>query len=123
MEDLLHSPAVRIGLQMIAGLRDATAKRITEAPDQQPLSSADDLARQAQVEVHEMKLLAAADALMSLAGHRRQQVWDEAALLAAPALLRDAPVDEDMLELPAAPAGEEVVFDYASLGLTLRSTR
>lgn len=37
-------------------------------------------------------------------------------------LLRDAPFDEDVLELPAAPeGGEEVVFDYASLGLRLRS--
>jgi error-prone DNA polymerase len=36
-------------------------------------------------------------------------------------LLREAPVDEEVLELPAAPEGEEVVFDYVSLGLTLRS--
>jgi error-prone DNA polymerase len=57
---------------------------------------------------------------MSLSGHRRQQVWDAAALRPAPALLRDAPVDEDYLELPAAPEGEEIVWDYASLGLTLR---
>lgn len=28
---------------------------------------------------------------------------------------------EDVLELPPAPEGEEMVFDYASLGLTLRS--
>jgi error-prone DNA polymerase len=48
-------------------------------------------------------------------------VWDAAALRSAPELLRDAPVDEDILDLPPAPEGEEVVFDYASLGLTLRS--
>jgi len=35
-------------------------------------------------------------------------------------LLRDAPVRETFLELPAAPEGEEIVFDYASTGLTLR---
>ena len=68
-----------------------------------------------------MTLLAGADALMSLSGHRRQQVWDAAALRSPPRLLRDAPVDEDFLELPPAPEGEEVVFDYAALGLTLRS--
>ncbi len=67
-----------------------------------------------------MRQLAAADALMSLAGHRRQQVWEASALHKAPALLREAPVHEDWLELPAAPQGEEVVFDYAALGLTLR---
>jgi len=35
--------------------------------------------------------------------------------------LEDAPVDEDFLELPAASEGEDVVWDYASTGLTLRS--
>ena len=121
LEDLPHAPAVRIGLHMIAGLREATAIRIVAARAIKPFDSSEDLARRADVEVHEMKILASADALMSLAGHRRQQVWDAAALMAAPELLRDAPVDEDVLELPAAPEGEEVVFDYASLGLTLRS--
>jgi error-prone DNA polymerase len=67
-----------------------------------------------------MKLLAAADALASLSGHRRQQVWDAAALHAPPELLRDAQVEEHILELPEAPEGEEIVFDYAALGLSLR---
>jgi error-prone DNA polymerase len=67
-----------------------------------------------------MKVLAAADALMSLSGHRRQQVWDAAALRSTPELLHDAPFDEDVLELPQAPEGEEILFDYASMGLTLR---
>lgn len=52
--------------------------------------------------------------------HPRKQVGD-AALRCALALLRDAPVVEDYLELPAAPEGVEVVFDYASLGLKLRA--
>src|SRR5690606_30586216 len=42
------------------------------------------------------------------------------ALKAPPALLRHAPVDEDRLELPEAPEGEAIVWDYASLRLTLR---
>ena len=67
-----------------------------------------------------MKQLAAADALQSLSGHRRQQVWDAAALKAPPALLKEAPVDEDTLDLPEALEGEAIVWDYASLGLTLR---
>lgn len=67
-----------------------------------------------------MTNLAAADALMSLSGHRRQQVWEAAALRPAPQLLREAPVDEALLELPAAPEGEEVIWDYAATGLTLR---
>jgi error-prone DNA polymerase len=118
---LPHPPAVRLGLRMISGLGWDSAGRIVAARDERVFDSAEDLARRAGLELHEMKLLAAADALMSLSGHRRQQVWDAAALRPAPLLLRDAPVDEDFLELAPAPEGEEVVFDYASLGLTLRS--
>ena len=35
-------------------------------------------------------------------------------------MLAGVPVDEDFLELPGASEGEEVVFDYAATGLTLR---
>ncbi len=38
----------------------------------------------------------------------------------APALLRSAPVNEAPLQLPTAPEGEEILFDYAATGLTLR---
>jgi error-prone DNA polymerase len=67
-----------------------------------------------------MAALAAADALRSLSGHRRQQVWEAAAQRRAPELLEGAPIHEQALALPEAPEGEEIVFDYASLGLTLR---
>jgi len=120
LEDMSHEPAVRLGLRMIGGLKSASADRIVEARAQLVFDSAEDLALRARLELHEMKLLAAADALMSLSGHRRQQVWEAAGLRAAPALLRDARVDEDFLELEEAPEGEEIVFDYASTGLTLR---
>jgi error-prone DNA polymerase len=120
LEDLPHPPAVRLGLRMIAGLREDSAQRIMDERMRQPFCDAEDLARRAGLEQHEMKLLAAADALMSLSGHRRQQVWDASALRSAPELLRDAPVDEPALDLPAAPEGEEIVWDYASTGLTLR---
>ena len=121
LEDLPHVPAVRLGLRLVAGLRSGAAERIVAARVQCPFESAEDLATRADLELHEVKLLAAADALTSLSGHRRQQVWDAAALRAPPELLRGAPVDEDLLELPTAPEGEEIVWDYASTGLTLRS--
>ncbi|MDR3369656.1 error-prone DNA polymerase [Rhodoferax sp.] len=120
LEDLPHTPAVRLGLRLISGLRSTSAERIVAARAQLPFDGAEDLSRRANLEQHEMKLLAAADALASLSGHRRQQVWDAAALHAPPELLRDAPVEEDILELPEAPEGEEIVFDYAALGLSLR---
>lgn len=120
LEDLPHAPAVRLGLRLIAGLKGTSAARIVQARAETPFDGAEDLSRRANLEQHEMRLLAAADALISLSGHRRQQIWEASALHAPPELLRDAPIEENILELPEAPEGEEIVFDYASLGLTLR---
>ena len=111
---------MRLGLRVIGGLAAASAQRIVRARELQVFDSAQDLALRAELQVHEMKLLAAADALLSLSGHRRQQVWEAAGLRAAPELLRNAPVDEEFLELEPAPEGEEIVFDHASTGLSLR---
>lgn len=121
LEDLPVKPAVRLGLHMIHGLKGTSAQRIMAARQNAPFDNAEELARRARLEQHEMKLLAAAGALATLSGHRRQQVWEAAALHAPPELLQDAAVDEEFLELPAAPEGEDVVWDYASIGLTLRS--
>ena len=74
----------------------------------------------AELDQGDLKALASADALRALSGHRRQQVWDASALKPAPPLLKSVPVEEDWLELPAASEGEEVVFDYAATGMSLR---
>jgi hypothetical protein len=115
------TPAVRLGLRLISGLSEAAAQRIGQARAQQVFSSVDDLARRAALDAGELNALASADALHSLAGHRRQQVWQASALKTPPLLLRDAPVNESACLFSAAPEAQEVRFDYASLGLTLRS--
>ncbi|MEP6874814.1 MAG: hypothetical protein ABI887_10650 [Burkholderiales bacterium] len=124
LEDLPHAPAVRLGLgpglRMLVGLKTESMERIVVARRERLFESAEDLARRAQLEHQDMKLLAGADALMPLSGHRRQQVWDASAWRSAPALLREASFDKELLELPPAPEGEEILFDYEALRLTLR---
>lgn len=112
--------AVRLGLRMVGGLGEESVKRLVAARQQAPFSSVEDLALRAALDQGDLKALAAADALRALSGHRRQQVWDASALKPAPALLKAVPVGEPTLDLPAAHEGEEVLFDYASVGLTLR---
>lgn len=112
--------AVRLGLRLVGGLSAEGAQRMAAARKQSAFSSPEDLALRAQLDVRDLNALAAADALASLSGHRRQQVWDAAALQRAPPLLREVPVDEAALELPAAAEGEEILFDYVAMGLTLR---
>jgi error-prone DNA polymerase len=118
--DAFNPPTVRLGLRLVSGLSEASATRISHARAQTPFTSTEDLALRATLDAGDLTALASADALASLSGHRRQQVWDASALHRAPELLREAPVNEALLVLPPAPEGEEVRFDYASVGLTLR---
>lgn len=121
MEDIEHKPAVRLGLRMVRGLKKESAERIVDARRRRLFQSAEEVAMLADLDHVDMRQLAAADALRSLSGHRRQQVWDAAGLRRPPRLLKGAPVDEEPLELEAAAEGEEVLWDYRTLGLTLRS--
>jgi error-prone DNA polymerase len=113
-------PFVRLGLRMVGNLSEAGAERVMAARKFAPFTSTEDMALRAQLDMKDLNALAAGDALLSLSGHRRQQVWDATAQRRAPALLEGAPVNEEALQLPAAREGEEIVFDYASMGLTLR---
>ncbi|MBV8037289.1 error-prone DNA polymerase [Roseateles sp.] len=116
-----HQPAVRLGLRLVSGLGAEAAQRIEAARRHDGrFSHPQDLALRAGLTQQDMQHLAAADALTSLAGHRRQQVWQASALHAMPALLQGSLLPEDDLELPAAAEGEEVLWDYAATGLTLR---
>ncbi|HET8747919.1 MAG TPA: error-prone DNA polymerase [Ramlibacter sp.] len=113
-------PSVRLGLRMVGSLSEAGGRRIVEARAGRPFADVEDLALRAQLDLKDLNALAAADALQSLAGHRRQQVWQAAAQQKAPGMLRDAPVHEQQLLLPPAHEGEEIFFDYSALGFTLR---
>jgi error-prone DNA polymerase len=113
-------PAVRIGMHLIKGFSQQPAERIMAARRRAPFIDVDDLARRANLSRRELEALAAANALESLAGHRRQAWWAAAAQQRVPRLLRDAPIAEAALDLPRAAEGREIVADYASLGLTLK---
>ena len=112
-------PDVRLGLCLVRGLSGQAAQRVIEVRAMRPFDSIDDMARRAELDQHDLKALAAANALFALAGHRRQANWEVAALLPVTALLRDAPIIETALALPAASEGHDIVADYRSTGLTL----
>lgn len=113
-------PAVRLGLRLVSGFSESAAGRIVAARRAAAFASLDDLAQRAGLDPQALQVLARADALQGLAGHRRQQAWQASGQPRRTALLADAPHREDPLTLPAPPEAEEITLDYASTQLTLR---
>jgi error-prone DNA polymerase len=110
----LEAGALRLGLRMVSGLSEARGRRI---PELRPFDSVADLAQRAQLDRKALRCLAAAGALRSLAGHRRFAHWSAAGAEREPPL--QTPGKESMPALAAPREGEDIVADYASLGLTL----
>jgi error-prone DNA polymerase len=107
----LDGGALRLGLRMASGLSEASGKSIAA---RRPFTRVADL----QLNRKELRCLADAGALRSLAGHRRLAHW------AAAGAVRRAPLDAAPDEPPppklrAPREGEDIIADYASLGLTL----
>jgi error-prone DNA polymerase len=119
-KDNIDQPAVRLGLHRIKGLSEDVGRRVMRLRRSGVPLTVQSLASLAGLDAGDVAALASADALASLAGHRRQQVWQGIALHRAPALLRGVPVHEAPLALPEAPESQEVLFDYAATGLSLR---
>ena len=118
-ECTLEAGALRLGFLVVKSLSRAGAERIAAARREQPFASVDDLARRARLDQRDLKCLAAAGALNSLAQHRRLAYWDVAGVETRAGLLGDAPVIEAAPRLRPPTEGENLVADYASLGLTL----
>jgi error-prone DNA polymerase len=113
-------PAVRLGFNSIKGLSPEAGLKIEAARARQKFSNTHDLALRAGLDRQEMNALAAANALLPLAGHRRMARWQTAS---APlkGLLCKAPITEAMPpDLPSPSEGQNIVADYQSIGLTLR---
>jgi len=114
-------PFIRLGFRMVSGLSQAAAQRICHARQQGLFEGVEDLAMRSALGTSDLNALAAADALHSLSGHRRQQVWQASAWRAGTQLLRGVPTHEPPIQLESATEGEEILQDYAATGLSLRA--
>jgi error-prone DNA polymerase len=111
--------AVRLGLGLIKGLKVISSNNLVISRTKGAFTSVEDLARRSGLDRADLSALAAADALASLAGHRRTALWETLAVDQATRLpLRATPVQAPLLIEPT--EGENIVGDYATLGLTLR---
>jgi error-prone DNA polymerase len=106
----LEDAALRLGLRMVSGLSEAEGKRLAGG---RPYQSVHEL----HLNRKDLRCLASAGALQSLAGHRRLAHWAAAGAERRAPL--DAPAPERPPQLAPPREGEDIVADYASIGLTL----
>jgi error-prone DNA polymerase len=118
-ECTLEGEALRLGLCLVKGFSQSAGGRLVTARHTGAFTDVADLARRASLNRHDLEALAAAGALAGLSGHRRHALWDVAGIERMPPVLDEAPIDEASLALAPPGEGEDIVADYASLGLTL----
>ena len=117
--DALHP--VRLGLNRISGLAEEAALRLVAARAEAAFASAEDLARRAKLDARELQLLAQADALVGLTGHRHQAAWAVAGVdTRATPMLRETRTHETVAELLPPAEAEETLADYRATGLSLK---
>ena len=84
-----------------------------------PGASFESLAHAAGLNRHDLNALAAAGALASISGNRRQAMWDVTGIESRPPVLQDAPIQDSAAQFAAPTEGQDIVADYASLlGMT-----
>jgi error-prone DNA polymerase len=117
--DAAGSHAIRLGLRMVRGFSEAAALRLMAVRQQHAFADITDLCARAGLDRRHQDLLADADALRGLAGHRHRARWAVAGVEAQlPLFGMDSPA-EQAVALPLPTQAEDTLADYARLGLSL----
>jgi len=116
---------LRLGLRMINGLRSDHADMIVESRADCPFESVADFASRTRVGQSVTKQLSDADAFGSVKQDRREALWQALGQEKTPL---DQPLfgdldaeDDDTFALPALTLEQQVVEDYAAVGLSLKA--
>jgi error-prone DNA polymerase len=113
-------PAIRLGLNQISGFPKAATERLMIARAQSPFRHLDDLAHRAGLDRRQLDLLAEANALRGLVGHRNRARWAASGVETSLPLFAGLEASpEARIALPPPTPGEAVLADYASFGTTL----
>jgi error-prone DNA polymerase len=117
--------AMRLGLRQVAGVAEADMKRLVERRSGAPYRDPADLWHRSGLARRQILALARADAFASMGLSRRDVLWAVRGFADAPLPLleqrrhlRDL---EPGVALPALTLGEQVVDDYATISMSLRS--
>src|SRR3569833_2017114 len=117
--DRSHPPALRLGLLLVKGLSEEGARQLEAARRQAAFADLDDLVQRTGLPRRDLDALAAVGALATLAGHRHLARWHVLGARHQRDLVRHMSIDEARPLLRKPTEGEDLVADYAQLGLTL----
>ncbi len=115
--------AIRLGLSQIRSLDADKGRQLVSARADQPFRNMDDLVRRSGLSNAELQLLASAEALRCLSGHRYQARWAVSGTEAPRPLLSEcaSPLGEgDTLKTRAPSIEQDIFADMRSTKLSLR---
>lgn len=118
-----RQPPLRLGFEVVKGLREDTGKRLEAARRERPFTSVADVARRTRMPRHELTRLALAGALNGLCTNRRTALWDIHALgpFDEEDLFFGLPMADDRAAFPAMTKAERVYADYEATSLSLEA--
>jgi len=111
---------LRLGLRMIKGLGAEAGERILAARKIKDFNDVQDLASRANLNKADLEALAAADALRTLVGNRHKAFWQVSGVESELPLFQQPAFNETDVLLRKPSDGENVIADYATLGLSLK---
>jgi error-prone DNA polymerase len=112
---------IRLGFNSVSSLKTEAAQSIETFRGDIPFSSIKEFASRTQLSDANISSLASADAFRSIAGDRYRARWQASALLPTSVLLGESESVEDDLLMSGPSLEQNVMNDYASIGLTLRT--
>jgi len=110
--------AIRLGMRLVRGFREADAQRIAEQRALGPFKSIADVAHRAKLRRRTTQLLALSGAFRSLSKHRNVALWDMLGTDHTQSLISGAPPREGLPLLPKPTEWEEMLRDYRQMRLT-----
>ncbi|MCL4109899.1 UNVERIFIED_CONTAM: hypothetical protein GTU68_003267 [Idotea baltica] len=111
---------IRLGLRLIAGLKEADCRVIEAQQAVARFTSLDDFARRTGFSNSVLSTLAQADVFNSIGMNRRQAFWQALPTQKSLPMFDDLPTQPAPETLPTMTPREEVISDYQTAGLTLR---
>ncbi|MCA9081742.1 MAG: error-prone DNA polymerase, partial [Planctomycetaceae bacterium] len=121
LEPLGEEFALRLGLRMIRGFPEASARRLAHVRRLGEFASVDEFNSRTQLPQAQVLRLARADAFASLTLSRRGAVWDALPPADHERLLTQVPQPEPHVDLPTSSPVNEVIADYQTTGLSLKA--